>query len=229
MVDYVEIESIKEQLIRLFRPDTLFLFGSQASGSASNNSDIDLCIIVSTDKVFTDKKRTNTPPASLPTESTAIANEQECKTEIFKVTEQISPVNKCVYCKKIAAEEIPVDVIIGSGELHYCSETCKNETKKYIEAVNKHKGLFLGLTLGSTLAMVLVNGIIIGFNLRTQLMTSTTSMAVIVIGIAIIIFPFSTPQTVQWLGIKKAKTVARILGLLLIVLGFSFPLSLIKL
>jgi len=49
MVDYVEIESIKEQLIRLYRPDKLFLFGSQASGSASENSDIDLCVIVDTD------------------------------------------------------------------------------------------------------------------------------------------------------------------------------------
>lgn len=179
--------------------------------------------------VFTDKKGTKTPPASLSTESTAINDEQACETEIPKMTEPISTVNRCVYCKSIATEEIPVDVVIGSGELHYCSKTCKDETKKYIEAVNKHKGLFLGLTLGTTLAMVLVNGLIIAFNLRTQLMTLTTSGAVAIIGIEIIIFPFSTPQTVQWLGIKKAKAVARILGLLLIVLGLSFPLSLIGL
>lgn len=179
--------------------------------------------------VFTDKKSTSTPTIPLSTESTAITDEQECNAEIPKTTEPISPDNKCVYCKKIAVEEIPVDATVGSGELHYCSNTCKDETKKYIEAVNKHKGLFLGLTLGITLAMVLVNGIIITFNLRTQLITFTTSMAVIVIGITIIIFPFSTPQTVQWLGIKQAKTATRILGLLLIVLGFLFSLSLIRL
>lgn len=47
--DNDEIESIKQQVIRLFKPEKLFLFGSHASGSASDNSDIDLCIIVDTD------------------------------------------------------------------------------------------------------------------------------------------------------------------------------------
>lgn len=49
MFDNTEIEAIKEQIIRLYKPEKLFLFGSQARGSASNNSDIDLCIIVDTD------------------------------------------------------------------------------------------------------------------------------------------------------------------------------------
>jgi len=178
---------------------------------------------------YTDQKSSGKPHSPLSTDSAETSEDQVCKTGTSNRKEQVAPGHKCVYCKRIADENILVDLVIGSGELHYCSETCKYETKKHIEAVNKHKGLFLGLTLGTTLAMVLVNGLIIAFNLRTQLMTLTTSGAVAIIGIAIIIFPFSTPQTVQWLGVKNAKAVARILGLLLIVLGLSFPLSLIRL
>lgn len=49
MIDSVEIDAIKEQVVRLFKPEKLFLFGSQARGSANSNSDIDLCVIVDTD------------------------------------------------------------------------------------------------------------------------------------------------------------------------------------
>ncbi|MEN6459967.1 MAG: nucleotidyltransferase domain-containing protein [Syntrophomonas sp.] len=49
MVDYQEIQSIKEQVIRLFKPEKILMFGSQAKGSARQQSDIDLCIILNTD------------------------------------------------------------------------------------------------------------------------------------------------------------------------------------
>lgn len=49
MVDHREIQSIKEQVIRLFKPDKILMFGSQAKGSAIRKSDIDLCIILNTD------------------------------------------------------------------------------------------------------------------------------------------------------------------------------------
>lgn len=38
MIKNREIESVKEQVIRLFKPDKILLFGSQARGSAGNKS-----------------------------------------------------------------------------------------------------------------------------------------------------------------------------------------------
>lgn len=44
-----EIQSLKEQIVSLYAPSTIILFGSQAKGTATKNSDIDLCIIKDTD------------------------------------------------------------------------------------------------------------------------------------------------------------------------------------
>lgn len=43
-----EITAIRDQIINLFQPEQIYLFGSWAKGSAHKHSDIDLCIIVDT-------------------------------------------------------------------------------------------------------------------------------------------------------------------------------------
>lgn len=177
---------------------------------------------------YTDKKNTGTPHPSVSSNSTLI-KKKECKTETPTTKEQSTKANRCAYCNKDAVEKLPLDLGIGSANLHYCSESCKDEITKYIEEVKRYKGLFLGLILGSILIMVLVNGIIIAINQNPRLMALTTCVAVGIVGITIIIFPFSTPETVRWLGIKKARIVTRILGLILIVVGLLIPLPLIRL
>ena len=47
-----EIIGIRDQIVKLYRPEQIYLFGSWAKGSARQNSDIDLCVIVDT----TDKR-----------------------------------------------------------------------------------------------------------------------------------------------------------------------------
>jgi len=49
MINTPEIESIKEQIISKYTPNKIILFGSQAKGTATNKSDIDLCIVKDTD------------------------------------------------------------------------------------------------------------------------------------------------------------------------------------
>jgi len=44
-----EINFIKEQIISHYAPSKIILFGSQATGTATGKSDIDLCIIKNTD------------------------------------------------------------------------------------------------------------------------------------------------------------------------------------
>jgi predicted nucleotidyltransferase len=48
-----EIENIKEQIISIYSPNKIILFGSCASGCAKKDSDIDLCIICD----YEDKKK----------------------------------------------------------------------------------------------------------------------------------------------------------------------------
>lgn len=42
------LQTIQEQIIRLCVPQKILLFGSQAKGTATAKSDIDLCIVAST-------------------------------------------------------------------------------------------------------------------------------------------------------------------------------------
>jgi predicted nucleotidyltransferase len=44
-----EISSIKDQIVSIYTPSRIVLFGSQAKGTATKRSDIDLCIIKNTD------------------------------------------------------------------------------------------------------------------------------------------------------------------------------------
>lgn len=43
-----EIAGIRDQIIQLFHPIQIYLFGSWAKGRAHKNSDIDMCIIAET-------------------------------------------------------------------------------------------------------------------------------------------------------------------------------------
>ena len=49
MINTPEIESLKEQIISKYSPNKIILFGSQAKGTATNKSDIHLCIVKDTD------------------------------------------------------------------------------------------------------------------------------------------------------------------------------------
>lgn len=44
-----EVNSIKEQIVSYYAPSKIVLFGSQARGTATKKSDIDLCIVKDTD------------------------------------------------------------------------------------------------------------------------------------------------------------------------------------
>ena len=48
MVASQTIQSIKEQIVARYNPNKIVLFGSQAKGTATKKSDIDLCVVTDT-------------------------------------------------------------------------------------------------------------------------------------------------------------------------------------
>lgn len=50
MIYKSEIENIKDQIIKKYNPKDIYLFGSHAKGIIRKSSDIDLCVIIDTDK-----------------------------------------------------------------------------------------------------------------------------------------------------------------------------------
>ncbi len=148
-------------------------------------------------------------------------NQQHDKTIApnYPIKKRSTFVPKCDYCHKNAIEKIPTENNIGLEARYYCSDNCNEEITDYINAAKKNGKLFIGLTLGSVLIMVIANGMVIALNLDPHYMSIITLFALIVIGITLIKLPFCTPLTIQLVGIKKSKIVARILGLIAVMGG----------
>ena len=107
---------------------------------------------------------------------------------------------KCKYC---------------GNELNSTSEFCCNECESnYKEALEKDsrktKYFILGIALGF---LILLYGIALSNR------ASAIGIGIIVIGIDVVLLPFTTPETAELLGYKKAKLVGRLLGILLIAVG----------
>ena len=106
---------------------------------------------------------------------------------------------KCRYCGK----EL-------NGDTEFCSNECESSYNKAMEKDEpKVKYFIFGIILGF---LVMFYGIV--SNSRFLI-----GMGSIVMGIDVVLFPFTTPETTAFLGYQKSKFVGRIAGILLIAVG----------
>lgn len=124
---------------------------------------------------------------------------------------------KCGFCHQIAVEKFSPDSDINLKELYFCSAECKKQIVEYADTVHKKGMLFLGIIFGTVFLMVIASGMVAAFNCDNLYGLLITYAAMFVLGATIMVFPFCTPQTVQWFGIKKSKIIGRCLGLSLII------------
>lgn len=89
-------------------------------------------------------------------------------------------------------------------------ESVKGNGSKMIEK-DKHKIKYF------------IIGIVVGFLIMLCGVVSnkdfTMGVGIALMGIVVVLFPFTTPDTVAILGYPKSKLVGRILGLILIIVG----------
>lgn len=106
---------------------------------------------------------------------------------------------KCSYCGKKL-----------NGNIEFCSDECESRYKK---AVEKDEPKFKYFT----------SGIVLGFLVMFYGIISNGSFLIgigsIVMGIDVVLFPFTTPETTAFLGYQKSKLVGRIEGIVLIAVG----------
>lgn len=87
----------------------------------------------------------------------------------------------------------------------------KNEDNDILKKdEHKIKYFILGIIIGFLLILI---GVFIGNN------NILMALGIMLTGTVIIIFPFCTPETVKLLGYKRSKSLGRILGVVLIVVG----------
>ena len=106
---------------------------------------------------------------------------------------------KCRYCGK----EL-------DNNLEFCSNECENSYRKIIENDrHKIKYFILGIILGF---LVMFYGVVSSRNCMI-------GGGIIVMGITVVLLPFTTPETIALFGNKKSRFIGRILGMILIAVG----------
>ena len=106
---------------------------------------------------------------------------------------------KCRYCGK----EL-------NSNFEFCSNECENSYRKIIEKDRqKIKYFMIGIILGF---LVMFYGITLNSDF-------IIGIGIIVMGIDVVVLPFTTPETTTFLGYRKSKVVGRMLGILLIAVG----------
>ena len=97
---------------------------------------------------------------------------------------------KCKYCRKTITDNQT-----------YCCDDCQKNTKIYLEKVAQYKNLYLALIFIPVLLMPVFNHLIYDL------------LVVFFLGVILILFPFSTPQLINIVGVRKSQKIVRIIGL----------------
>ena len=109
---------------------------------------------------------------------------------------------KCKYCGKKL-----------NDNFEFCNSKCENCYEKMMDKdSHKIKYFTLGIILGF---LVMFYGIISNNNVFI------IGIGIIVMGIDVVLLPFTTPETIYFLGYQKSKFAGRISDILLIVVGVS--------
>jgi len=109
---------------------------------------------------------------------------------------------KCIYCK-------------ADHTTDFCSYECREKTYEFAAFANKYFKLFI-------LGIILPHFLMIPGFIFLDYISFFLGAMFFIWGVLIIFLPFTTPDTVRWLGLKKAITVGRWCGVFMIAMGLYF-------
>lgn len=131
---------------------------------------------------------------------------------------------KCIWCgKKLDKNEIEKNLYYTEVEwnesFRFCSEHCEEKFKVFMKDVEKNINKFLLVLFGSLIIYVI--GTIILFKMEIyQNFFAAGYFALL--GLIIIRYPYGTPETNKFLGIKKTINLIRGMGALCILGSMIF-------
>lgn len=95
----------------------------------------------------------------------------------------------------------------------------EDELQQFNETFVHQGKTFLFLILTISLLTVIVPLGLLFISGNENLVLAAVGILVSLLGMLVIIFPFTTPETIHWLGIKKSIILMRALGVLTILIG----------
>lgn len=103
----------------------------------------------------------------------------------------------------------------------YCSETCHHEIVSYAQRIYNESNRFLLLILGSVLSFLPLLLLVFLTPYQHIFSALATAIPLILVGLVIIRYPFATPETVGFWGIRNSIRLAKRVGVIMILAGLS--------
>lgn len=110
---------------------------------------------------------------------------------------------RCLYCGK--------SIINGNT---CCNNKCKDDYANFEKTTSKYSSYFWCLTIISLIAAFVGKLLTVSNEMFGSVVSN---LGVLVFFITLMIFPFSTPMIVEYLGVKKAKFIVRVIALVCII------------
>ena len=119
---------------------------------------------------------------------------------------------RCDYC----GQEITYD-------LQYCCEQCNDNALKYYKNEKRFRNIFGFINAVSIISVMIACFIALLFSVKIALITAGTVL--IILGLAVFIFPMPTLNQIKKQKIKKALLSTKIIGIILAVLGIALLIN----
>lgn len=135
---------------------------------------------------------------------------------------------KCIWCgKRLDNDEIEKNIYYREFDMdksfHFCCENCKKDFIRYLNDVEKNKNKFLVGLFGLVFIYVVLN--IVVSILKFEILSKGILIAFgCLFGILLIRFPYGTPETNKWIGIKNTIKVIRVMAIFIISASIIFGL-----
>lgn len=135
---------------------------------------------------------------------------------------------RCIWTNRWNDRVVPVEVQVpsatggpGSGRTLYVLPEHEADLRAYNARVARYGRPMLVAILGLSALLLIVTAGGAVFGLSGRAMALSAGLGVAAMGALLVAFPFATPQTVDALGIRAARTTARVLGVLTLLLGLG--------
>lgn len=135
---------------------------------------------------------------------------------------------KCIWCgKRLDNDEIEKNIYYREFDMdesfYFCCENCKKDFIRYLNDVEKNKNKFLVGLFGLVFIYVVLN--IVVSILKFEILSKGILIAFgCLFGILLIRFPYGTPETNKWIGIKNTIKVIRVMAIFIISASIIFGL-----
>lgn len=135
---------------------------------------------------------------------------------------------KCIWCgKRLDNDEIEKNIYYREFDMdesfYFCCENCKKDFIRYLNDVEKNKNKFLVGLVGLVFIYVVLN--IVVSILKFEILSKGILIAFgCLFGILLIRFPYGTPETNKWIGIKNTIKVIRVMAIFIISASIIFGL-----